>query len=316
MYWKGVEMKTKIPRLFFMCGIPGAGKSTWLETNKEKLHINIHSSDSIREELGDINDQTQNELVFSILHKRIKEDLLQGKNVAYDSTGIKRKKRLAFMREIQNIPCDKICVLFCIPYEICLQNNANRERKVPEEVITRMLKSFEVPAYVEGWDHIQIVWWNYEKDGMEFDLDKDMREWCKIPHSNPNHTFSIGDHMIAAASHALTLSDDMILHTAAILHDCGKPFTKDFHNGKGEPIESAHYYNHQFVGAYLSLFYLKEMELVEDDILYASLLVELHMNPFLKWDKSDKAKEKDRRLFGDKTISDIEIIHECDLIGC
>ena len=58
------------------------------------------------------------------------------------------------------------------------------------------------------------------------------------------------------------------------------------------------------------------VKLAEDDILYASLLVELHMNPFLKWDKSDKAKEKDRRLFGDKTISDIEIIHECDLIGC
>ena len=310
--WEGVEMKTKIPKLFYTVGLPGSGKSTWLENNKEKLHINIHSSDSIREELGDVNDQTQNELVFSTLHKRIKEDLLNGKNVAYDATGLKRKNRLAFMREIQNIPCEKICVLFATPYESCLRNNANRDRNVPESVINRMLKSFEVPTCCEGWDHIQIVWWNYEKYGMEFDLSNDMREWCKISHDNPNHTLLIGDHMLAAASHALTLSDDKSLHTAVILHDCGKPFTKDFYNGKGEPTEFAHYYNHQHVGAYLSLFYLREMELSEDEILYISLLVELHMNPFLKWKDSDKAKEKDRKLFGDQTIRDIELLNECD----
>ena len=67
---------------FIMCvGIPGTGKSTWLENNKEELNFIIHSSDAIREELGDVNDQSKNELVFNTLHKRIKEDLLNGKNV-------------------------------------------------------------------------------------------------------------------------------------------------------------------------------------------------------------------------------------------
>lgn len=303
-----------IAKMFFCVGLPGSSKSTWAEANKEKLNAVIHSSDSIREELGDVNDQTKNNEVFDILHKRVKEDLLNGKNIIYDSTGLKRKNRLHLISNIlRDVPCEKICVLFATPYEICIKNNANRDRKVPEYVISNMYKSFEVPCKQEGWDDIRIVWWNYEKDGMEFDLYKDMKEWCKISHNNLNHTFSIGDHMIAAASHALTLSDDMKLHTAAILHDCGKLFTKDFHNGKGEQTEYAHYYNHQHVGSYLSLFYLKEMGISKNDMLYISLLVELHMNPFLKWENSNKTKENDRRLFGDDIIQSIDILHECDL---
>lgn len=60
-------------KLYFVCGIPGSGKSSWAEANKEKLDFVIHSSDAIREELGDINDQSKNELVFTTLHKRIKK---------------------------------------------------------------------------------------------------------------------------------------------------------------------------------------------------------------------------------------------------
>ena len=40
--WEGVGMKTKIPKLFYTVGLPGGGKSTWLESNKEKLHIKYY----------------------------------------------------------------------------------------------------------------------------------------------------------------------------------------------------------------------------------------------------------------------------------
>ena len=312
-------MKTKIPRLFYTVGLPGSSKSTWLESNKEKLHINIHSSDSIREEMGDINDQTRNELVFSTLHKRVKEDLLNGKNVAYDATNLKRKNRLAFMREIQNIPCEKICVLFCTPYEICLKNNANRERKVPENVIERMYLNYEAPWYSDGFDEIQIVWWNYEKDDMEFDYKSDLKKWCNIEHNNPNHKNSIGNHMIKAYEYMCDKTDNFLLKVAASMHDCGKIYTKKFIDSKGNPCDTAHFYQHHCCGSYDSLFYLKNMFNEEwmqfkiDDILYISLLIGLHMKPFLSWDKSDKAKEKDKKIFGDDIINHVEILHEADL---
>ena len=70
-------MKTNKPILCFCVGLPGSGKSYWAEANKEELNAVVHSSDEIREELtGDVNEQSKNELVFSTLHKRVKEDLL------------------------------------------------------------------------------------------------------------------------------------------------------------------------------------------------------------------------------------------------
>ena len=43
------------------------------------------------------------------------------------------------------------------PYEDCLIRNAQRERKVPEEVIKRMYYNFYVPQYFEGFNDIQII---------------------------------------------------------------------------------------------------------------------------------------------------------------
>lgn len=310
-------------KLYFLCGLPGSSKSTWTENNKDKLNAVIHSSDEIRAELTNINDQSQNELVFNTLHKRVKEDLLNGKNVIYYSTGLKRKNRRHLIDNVlKDVPCEKICVLFATPYECCLKNNAAGDRKVPEHVIERMYKNFEVPCYAEKWDDIQIVWWDYEKDGMKFNYHKDLESWRKVSQNNPHHTLSIGDHMISALEHycgACKWYEDMcnetrVLSMAIFMHDCGKPFTKAFIDSHGNPTESAHFYQHHLVGSYLSLFYLKELKhFTDDEILHISLLIGLHMQPFLSWDKSDKAKEKDRRLFDNDVIEQVEILHECDL---
>ena len=64
------------PIFTMLVGIPGSGKSTWAENNKDIVNEVIQSSDELRKELGDINDQSKNEEVFNILHKRIKEDLI------------------------------------------------------------------------------------------------------------------------------------------------------------------------------------------------------------------------------------------------
>ena len=311
-------------KLYFLIGLPASGKSTWAENNKEKLNFTIHSSDNIRAELGDINDQSKNELVFTTLHKRIKEDLLNGKNVCYDSTGLKRKNRLHFLREIKDIPCEKICVLFATPIISCRKNNRNRERNVPEEVITRMYKSFEVPCKQEGWNDIQIVWWDWKKDGLKFNFADDIEKWKSISHDNPHHSLSIGHHMIEASKHYSSMceyyedwnTEDRLLSMAILMHDCGKTYVKSFYDKDGNLTEKARFYEHHNVGSFLSLFYLKEMNLYTDnEILYISLLIGLHMRPFLVWKNSDKAKEKDRILFGDEIIKSIELLHECDKLA-
>lgn len=311
---------TNKPNFYMVCGMPGCGKSYWAETHKDALNAVIHSSDSIRGELsGDENDQSKNELVFKILHQRIKDDLRAGKNVIYDATSLNRKRRIHFLKnELNGIPCEKICVLFATPYEICLANNFTRERQVPEEVMVRMYKGFETPTILEGFNKIDIVWWSYENMlGFEYDICADIEKWKNISHDNPHHSFSIGNHMIEACDYIKSKTNDTRLITAALLHDCGKPETKAFVDSKGNPTDIAHYYEHHNISSFKCLFYIRRMhpEWNDKDILYVSLLINLHMRHHLSYKQSEKAKEKDRRLFGDKVIQDLELLYEADLAG-
>lgn len=310
----------KLPKFIMLCGIPGSGKSTYCEKYKSNKDYVIVSSDSVREELGDVNDQSKNTEVFEIVHNKIKETLKNGYNVIQDCTNLSRRRRIHFINnELKNIPCEKICVLFATPIEICKRNNANRERKVPEEVIERMVRNYDVPCMQEGWDDIQIVWWDWKNDGLEFNFYKDMKDWRHVSQDNYHHKLTIGDHMIKAGEYIFDKTDNPLLIIATCMHDCGKIETKDFHNSKGESCETAHYYQHHLYGSYLSLFYLKELcdneyvKVSDKAILYISLLIGLHMNPFLKWKDSKKAEEKDRRMFGENVYRDIIKLHEADL---
>lgn len=297
-------------KFYMLSGLPGSGKSTYAEKLKEEGVI-IHSSDNIREELGNVNDQSKNTEVFEILHKRIKNDLQDGKSVAYDATNINRKRRVSFLQELKNIPCNKTCVLVATPFEECLKQNNNRDRKVPEEVIWNMYKNFNVPCKQEGWDDIILYYLNEAWEEYYGDSSKHINELRSFNQENHHHELTLGDHMKKAGNYILAQNigewSDVVY--AAYTHDIGKVDTKEFKNGKGEPTEEAHYFNHHCLGSYKSLFFGYPSGVNK---MYVSLLIELHMKPYLEWRQSEKAKEKDKTLFGDKVFEDVLILHKAD----
>jgi len=99
---------------------------------------------------------------------------------------------------------------------------------------------------------------------------------------------------------------------AALTHDIGKPDVKTYINSKGEETEDAHYYNHDSVGSYKCLFYEYPFSIDKE---YISLLIGLHMRPYMAWKQSEKAKERDLKLFGKEVIDDVMMIHEADLFA-
>lgn len=301
-------------KLIFMVGIPGAGKSTYAENLAAKENYIVHSSDNIRKELGDINDQSRNKEVFEILHRRVKEDLAAGKNVIYDTCGIKRKDRMNFLREIKHIPCYKICVLIATPYEYCLAQNFARERRVPEDVMARFYKNFQMPCKEEGFDDIII---HYEKEEWRTyygDVMKYVDSLLEYDQNNKHHTATLGEHMLFAGYYVLRENGNVMndVAMAAFTHDIGKPDTRSFFNGKGEATEDAHYYSHHNVGAYKSLFFEYPNNVRKH---YVALLIELHMKPLMEWKQSSKAKRKDINLFGDDIINDVELLNASDVAG-
>ena len=86
--------------LVMLIGISGCGKSSFARDFSEGYDdTEVFSSDAIRKEVfGDENDQTHNNEVFSILHKRIISSLKKGKVCVYDATNLNRKRRMTFLQ--------------------------------------------------------------------------------------------------------------------------------------------------------------------------------------------------------------------------
>lgn len=304
-----------------LVGLPGSGKSTY--AGKFLYGYSIHSSDAIREELsGDVNNQDINKQVFELLHKRIKEDLLQGKDVVYDATNISWKRRKAFLQELSNIPCYKDCVLIATPFELCVERNENRDRKVPYFVIERMYKNFDIPWYNEGWDTIEIAYTNARVTNQYGDWGRFVIDHFDFNQDNKWHTETLGDHCLKTLEYVesreadLTPGNSCETKIAAALHDCGKPFCKTFKDSRGNDSEFAHYYNHENVGAYNSLFYGKEDGV---DSLIVAALIRYHMIPHFFKDWKQKTIDKYEAEFNSpgytteiKFYDALKILHEGD----
>lgn len=293
-----------IPTFVMMVGLVGAGKTYKAQELAKQYDAKIFSSDALREELfNDINEQSRNQELFTELHKRIKNCLRDGKSAIYDATNINYKKRMSFLAELKNIPCEKTCVLMATPYEECLKRNTERERKVPEYVIERMYRNFNIPYWFEGWDDIQIEYGDYYGYYGHPITFYDSAKYYN--QNNSHHALTLGEHCKETCIALSGTTQELVF--AGVLHDCGKPFCATNINKKGEVTEEIHYYDHQNVGGYKSLFYQYEHRCNPIDV---AILVNLHMQPY--FNKEEKTKEKYRRLWGEKLYQDIMQLHTAD----
>lgn len=318
-----------IPTLIVMMGLSGSGKSTlarhfYIEDGDivVKDNVNdtgnpvIHSSDSLREELfGDVAEQTRNDELFVELHRRIKRDLCSGKSVIYDATNLNKKRRVAFLRELKNIECRKVCTATMASLEDCLKNNANRDRKVPNEVIKRQYANWQPPHFHEGFDVIYFAFLQgdgYDEAPYSAKLCADQMDG--FDQENSHHKLTLGDHCKKAYDYCVEHApDNPVLHIAAYLHDIGKLETKSRLNRQGVDDGNCHYYNHQNVGAYHAAFILHDQGYPVNDEVDVLNLIYFHMHPFTSWKQSEKALERDRLLIGDNLYNDILLLHEADV---
>ena len=141
-----------------MIGLVGSGKTTKAKQLKEAIYISSPkydsfgradvvsyiSSDDIREEFGNVNDQSQNERVFKEVHKRIKEATQRYEHIIVDATNLTIKSRRSILNCIKDVNgyYKQACVM-TTPLSVCKKQNANRDRVVPEFVIDNMIESLK-----------------------------------------------------------------------------------------------------------------------------------------------------------------------------
>jgi hypothetical protein len=189
------------------------------------------------------------------------------------------------------------CHIIWAPIETCVERDATRKRTVGKEVIDRMLKRFQAPWYDEGIDEIKII----RPDNFNYvQYCRDVFDAMKIPHDNPHHTLNIYEHCCEAQQYAYECGEDNtgIVSIAAMWHDTGKPYCKAFIDSKGNPCETAHYYSHQNLSAYIAYGVAYDSPLL-------AWLIGAHMEPFFNTKYYQKLPSFLRDL--------IDLLHKCDL---
>jgi predicted kinase len=294
-------------KLIMMVGPSYSGKSTVAHELAQKEKAVIVSSDGIRAEwYGDESIQGDNQKIFQEVHHRIKVQLRANKSVIYDATNLSAKRRMAFLKDLNNskIGCEKECHVVVADLDTIKKRMKIRERKVPFAVVEHQLKSFQCPHCFEGWGQIIL-----HNTGSKSDAEQLLRQCEGIDHDNPNHSFDIAEHMKAAFDfyRDTNFVMDTVLWFAIRYHDVGKFYTKTFKNAKGEPTEEAHFYGHQNYGAYLLL--CSSCFMSDEQVLRLGAIVTYHMEHYLR---TEERLEAFYDMIGEDLTRDLMVMALCD----
>lgn len=138
-----------------LVGLPGSGKSTWLE----QRGITAISSDWIRQVLtDDATDQTIHARVFLTMRYLLRHRLAIGRPVSYvDATHLTPEERRPYIDIACWYGCEVEALYFDVPLGVCRERNRRRERVVPDDALERMAAKLIPPTVDEGFSRITVI---------------------------------------------------------------------------------------------------------------------------------------------------------------
>ena len=160
--------------LFLMCGVPGAGKSTFLKNRVKKDSSVIISRDVIRFSIVKPDEKyfSHEDEVLKIFWGQINKALAENKNVFVDQTSLTPKARKWLLQHVNGYDHANL-IWIDEDIQTCLERNEMRRGTrayVPRNVIRRMNEQFVEPSLDEGF--YRIFHYNSKEDKLTYKGEK------------------------------------------------------------------------------------------------------------------------------------------------
>lgn len=153
-----------MPKCYQLIGVPGSGKSTWIDNQSWSKSCSIISTDYWVEEEATRQGKTYSE-VFKDYMPRAVELMVQnvisvremGNDIIWDQTSTtvtSRKKKFDMLPNYEHVAV----VFKTPPINVLMKRLASRPGKnIPWEVMSKMISNFEMPSIEEGFTEIIII---------------------------------------------------------------------------------------------------------------------------------------------------------------
>lgn len=156
------------PKATILVGLPGTGKSTFIEKIKDN-NTWIYSTDmyidSVAEDNGITYDEafeTNIEAAKKFNDKKLETMIYLGKDIIFDQTNLGIKKRRKIINRMRQSGYNIECICFLHPEpskidDIKLWNDRLKGREgktIPQNIIANMIENFTLPTKDEGFDKV------------------------------------------------------------------------------------------------------------------------------------------------------------------
>jgi predicted kinase len=155
----------KMPKCYQLVGVPGSGKSTWIQNQEWAKDCVVVSTDAFVDAYAKEQGLTYNEVFNDYMHKavilmakQVVEAREAGKDIIWDQTSVSEKSRTKKFNMLPDY--EHIAVVFATPEKAELDRRlASRPGKnIPDGVMRSMIANFDMPSENEGFKEI---WYAY-----------------------------------------------------------------------------------------------------------------------------------------------------------
>jgi len=189
--------------VYFMFGLPGAGKTTWIQNRLDNFFDPIIiSADEIKKQ-NPLYNPAFPEALHQLSVERAEQQLINAakslkySTIFFDGGGINNKYNARLMSEVDQIGEYQIVLVnIDTPLAVCLERNKQRERTVPESAIIKkaIIKNRCYHRLLEYCDDVVDVPY-YTNKHIFFDMDGTLAAYQHMPlDENGNINFTDGEY--------------------------------------------------------------------------------------------------------------------------